>query len=104
MSIPYFVQYFYWITDSKDLFLGGLLKWEPRFRIGIYIGQSPDHAGNATLALNPTTKLVSPQYDVVFDDRFSTVNFSRAQHLLRIGKTYVNYIQKILLIISKKLN
>ena len=41
--------------------------------MGIYIGRSPAHAGNVALLLNPKTGLVSPQYYVVFDDDFTTV-------------------------------
>ncbi len=48
-------------------------KWEPRSRLGIYVGRSPHHAGNVSLVLNPITGLVSPQFHVVFDDDFTTV-------------------------------
>ncbi|KAL7466170.1 hypothetical protein ACHAXS_006459 [Conticribra weissflogii] len=48
-------------------------KWDPRARLGIYVGRSPNHAGNVALVLNPKTGLVSPQFHVVFDDEFTTV-------------------------------
>ena len=51
----------------------GLPKWEPRARLGIYLGHSPAHAGSVALVMNPKTGLVSPQFHVVFDDTFSTV-------------------------------
>ena len=51
----------------------GVPKWEPHARLGIYIGRSPAHAGNVSLVLNPKTRLVSPQFHVVFDDNFMTV-------------------------------
>ncbi|KAL7463024.1 hypothetical protein ACHAXS_005996 [Conticribra weissflogii] len=51
----------------------GAPKWEPRARLGIYVGRSPNHAGSVALVLNPKTGLVSPQYHVVFDDDFTTV-------------------------------
>ena len=51
----------------------GVPKWEPRARLGIYLGRSPSHASNVALVLNPKTGLVSPQYHVVFDDEFTTV-------------------------------
>ena len=60
-------------TDSK-----GVPKWEPRARLGIYVGRSPNHASNVALVLNPKTGLVSPQFHVVFDDDFTTV-----PHLLK---------------------
>lgn len=59
-------------TSSK-----GLPKWDPRSRLGIYLGHSPLHAGSVALVLNPSTGHVSPQYHVVFDDKFTTVNHMR---------------------------
>ena len=49
-------------------------KWEPRSRMGIYIGHSPSHAGSFTLVLNPRTRHVSPQYHVIYDENFTTVS------------------------------
>ena len=51
----------------------GVPKWEPRARLGIYVGRSASHAANVALVLNPKTGLVSPQFHVVFDDDFTTV-------------------------------
>ena len=51
----------------------GVPKWEPRSRLGIYVGHSPAHAGSVALVLNPKTGLVSPQFHVVYDDQFTTV-------------------------------
>ena len=53
-------------------------KWEPRSKIGVYLGHSPLHAGIVALVWNPTTGRVSPQYHVVFDDDFSTVPYMEA--------------------------
>ena len=44
--------------------------WDPRARLGIYLGHSPSHAGSVALVLNPRTGLVSPQFHVVIDDMF----------------------------------
>lgn len=52
-----------------------LAKWEPRSRLGIYLGHSPCHAGSVALVLNPKTLHVSPQFHIVIDDNFSTVPF-----------------------------
>ena len=57
--------------------IGKIPKWEPRCRVGIYLGHSPCHAGNVALVLNPRTLHISPQYHVVFDDDFSTVPFMK---------------------------
>ena len=35
-------------------------KWEPRARMGIYVGRSPLHASNVALVLNPRTGHVLP--------------------------------------------
>jgi len=53
----------------------GVPKWEPRSRLGIYVGHSPSHARSVALVLNSRTGHVSPQFHVVFDDTFSTVPF-----------------------------
>ena len=53
-------------------------KWEPRSRIGVYLGHSPFHAGSVALVWNPTTGYVSPQYHVVFDDDFTMVPYMAA--------------------------
>ena len=55
--------------------VAGAPKWEPRARLGIYVGHSPSHAGSVALVLNPKTGHVSPQFHVVFDDSFTTVPF-----------------------------
>jgi hypothetical protein len=59
--------------------LGGIPKWNPRSNAGVYLGHSPDHASNVALVLSLTTGLVSPQYHVIFDDTFSTVEFIRSK-------------------------
>ena len=63
-----------YVLDAK--LQGGVSKiprWDPRSRIGVYLGHSPYHAGSVALVLNLTTGHVSPQYHIVFDDNFSTV-------------------------------
>ena len=48
-------------------------KWNERARVGIYIGKSPHHDRNVALILNRETGLVSPQFHVLYDERFHTV-------------------------------
>ena len=55
----------------------GLPKWNPRSSAGVYLGHSPEHSSDVALVLNLTTGLVSPQYHVIFDDTFSTVESLR---------------------------
>ena len=69
---------------------GGLSKiprWDPRSRIGVYLGPSPYHAGSVALVLNLTTGHVSPQYHIVFDDDFTTVEN------LRLGTVPTNWTE-----------
>ena len=49
-------------------------KWAERSHQCIYIGPSPQHAGNVPLCFNPDTGNVSPQFHVVFDKHFETVS------------------------------
>ena len=48
-------------------------RWLLRYRLGINLGPSPQHARNIHLTLNLQTGLVSPQYHVKFDDSFESV-------------------------------
>ena len=59
--------------------VGGIPKWEPRSRAGVYLGHSSEHASDVALVLNLTTGLVSPQYHVIFDDAFTTVESLRTK-------------------------
>ncbi len=54
---------------------GKIPKWEPRARMGIYIGRSPSHAANVSLILNPRTGHISPQFHVIYNDDFMTVPY-----------------------------
>ena len=49
---------------------GGPPKWDPRARLGIYLGNPPSHTGSVALVMSPKTGLVSPQFHLVFDDNF----------------------------------
>ncbi len=59
--------------------IGGIPKWDPRSSAGLYLGHSPEHASNVALVMNLQTGLVSPQYHVIFDDTFSTVEYIRSK-------------------------
>ena len=49
-------------------------KWQPRARLGMFVGFSLVHSSLVPLVLNVSTGKISPQYHVVFDDKFATVN------------------------------
>ena len=67
------------IRPISALWMGvaGLSKWDPRDSIGVYIGHFPFYAGSVALLLNSITGHVSPQYHVVYDEKFSTVEHMR---------------------------
>ena len=67
--------------------LTGTPEWEPRARTGVYLGHSPAHAGNVASVLNLTTGNVSPQYHVVFDNEFTTVDYPESEEIPLLGKT-----------------
>ena len=76
----------FWPTYVLDACLqssggAGPPKWEPRSRIIVYLEHSPLHSGNVALVWNPTTSRVSPQYNVVFDNNFTTVSYTEASTL-----------------------
>jgi hypothetical protein len=48
-------------------------KWSPRARLGMFLGFSTLHSSLVPLVLNVRTGKISPQYHVVFDDKFETV-------------------------------
>ena len=52
---------------------GSIPKWAPRSRLGMFLGFSPVHSSLVPLVLNIATGRITPQYHVVFDDRFETV-------------------------------
>ena len=66
-------------------------KWEPRSRIGVYLGHSPFHAGSVALVWDPTTGRVIPKYHVVFDDDFTTVPYMEAGTLPYNWEDLVKY-------------
>lgn len=58
-------------------------KWNSRARIGINLGLSPKHARSVSLVLNIKTGNVSPQFHVVHDDFFETVQVETDKTLSR---------------------
>ena len=70
-----------YILDAENQSGGiGTPKWEPRSHTGIYLGQSPCHAGSVALVLNLRTGLISPQFHVIFDDEFTTVPYLQSDN------------------------
>ena len=49
-------------------------KWDPRARLGMFVGFSTLHSSLVPLVLNLRTEKISPQNHVIFDDTFETVH------------------------------
>ena len=49
-------------------------RWKPRSTRCMYLGRSSSHASTVPIVLNPETGTITPQFHVVFDDWFATVN------------------------------
>ena len=51
-----------------------LPKWNRRVRLGQFVGFSDEHSSMVANVQHLTTGYISPQFHVVFDDLFETVN------------------------------
>ena len=67
-------------VDLED----GKPKWNLRARLGMCVEFSQVHSSLVPLVLNICTGKISPQYHVLFDDKFSTVNSLPSDE--RVGK------------------
>jgi len=45
---------------------GAIPKWNPKARVGVYLGHSPCDIGSVALVLNPKTLIVSTQYHLSY--------------------------------------
>ncbi len=52
-------------------------KWDPRSRRGRFLGFSMDHSTKVSLVEHLSTKYITPQYHVVYDEKFHTVPSER---------------------------
>jgi hypothetical protein len=48
-------------------------KWDYRAHMGMFVGFSPEHSSLVPFVLNLCTGSITPQYHVVFDDKFEMV-------------------------------
>ena len=55
--------------------------WKPRSKPAVFLEKSRQHASNASLAYDPSTHHMSPQFHLVHDDEFQTVNRSNSNNL-----------------------
>ncbi|KAG7345831.1 hypothetical protein IV203_033362 [Nitzschia inconspicua] len=63
-----------YVLDPKLQDAKKLPKWQKRSWQGIFLGFSPDHHETVALVLNPETGSITPQYHIIFDEKFSTVS------------------------------
>ena len=63
------------VAEENQSGLTETRKWEPITRTGVYLGHYPAHTGNVVLVLNILTGHVSLQYYVVFDNKFTTIEY-----------------------------
>ena len=54
-------------------------KWDPKARVGLYLGPSPLHAGSVSLVLNLDTALCSPRFNVAHDEFFETIRYGHTK-------------------------
>jgi len=54
------------VLDSKIQGGGAIPKWNPKARVGVYLGHSPCDIGSVALVLNPKTLIVSTQYHLSY--------------------------------------
>jgi hypothetical protein len=50
-------------------------KWNECSKVGIFLCHSPHHATSVPLILNTQTGFVSPQFHVVYDNNFDTIQY-----------------------------
>ncbi len=63
-------------------------KWNPRARLGLFLGFSNLHSSQVPLVLNAATSHIPPQFHVIFDDKFETLHSLPANKLLNINKQW----------------
>ena len=63
-------------------------KWTRRSRQGQFMGFSPHHSTKVALMLNIATGNISPQYHVVFDDHYDTVDSTFADPNLALDQVF----------------
>jgi hypothetical protein len=69
-------------------------KWTKRTTQKVYVGNLHNYSKSVPMVWDPKTKLVSPQFHVMFDDNFDTVkapdlNFKQSDNMDRLFKTNI---------------
>ena len=74
-------------------------KWNPRACLGLFLGFSNLHSSQVPLVLNAATGHISPQFHVIFDDKFETLHSLPASLSISNGLEYCNWVVSITLIL-----
>jgi hypothetical protein len=57
-------------------------KWVPQACLGIFLGFSSLHSSQVPIVMNVDTGKISPQFHVIFDDKFETVVSMNSEELI----------------------
>ena len=73
------------LQDGKKL-----PRWQPRSRLGQFLGRSKSHASSVGLIKNIATGKVTSQFHVVYDDHFSTLPVNKRTEIADLPKEWEN--------------
>ena len=76
------------LQDGKKL-----PRWKPRSHLGQFMGRSREHASNVGLMRNLRTGAVSPQFNVVYNDHFTTVGADTSLDNILVPEGYNNLMR-----------
>ena len=79
-----------YVLDSRLQDGKKIPKWEPRARTGMFLGFSSEHSSMVGLILNIRTGAITPQFHVVYDERFETVTTDMS---LDLSETWIDLWQ-----------
>ncbi len=63
-----------YVLDAAIQDVRKIPKWNPRERLGLFLGFSERHSSQVPLVLNVKTGKISPQHHIIFDSKFKTVH------------------------------
>ena len=89
-----------YVLDKKISDGHKIPRWKPRSTRCVYLGCAPSYASSVPLVLNPSTGSITPQFHVVFDDSFHTVDsdpskfpdFNSDEWLKMFGESTYQYV------------
>ena len=80
------------LQDGKKL-----PKWDPRARRGMYLGVSAAHSSSSIArVLNLRTGHISPQFHMVFDDKFTTINNQESAGLVDPARFDADHWERVI--------